>query len=66
MEWNGYETRQNPLLFVFFFGPEGAQGSIAFLAFWSYWQMKTSHYQTKTKDCAPSGSFQHKTAPLFL
>ena len=33
MEWNGYETRQNPLLFVFFCGPEGAQGSIAFLAF---------------------------------
>ena len=33
-----------PLLYICFCGPEGAQRSIAFLAFWSYWPIKTSHF----------------------
>ena len=55
---------------ICFSGPDGAQRSIAFLAFWSYLPIKTCHYlirSQKTKDCAPSGSFQHRTAtPLVI
>ena len=50
-----------------FFGPEGAQRSIAFLAFLFVLTNKNvalihsvTIYQKKTKDCSPSGSFQHK------
>ena len=32
IDWNGFETLRTPLLYVFL-GPDGAQRSIAFLAF---------------------------------
>ena len=39
------ETRQTVLLYVFvaFFGHDCAQRSIAFLSFWTYWLIETSH-----------------------
>ena len=33
IDWNGFETLQTPLLYVFVFGPEGAQRSIVFPSF---------------------------------
>ena len=38
IEWNGYEACQTPDLC--FCGLKGAQHSIAFLSFWSYWPIK--------------------------
>ena len=53
-------------LLLSFFGPDFVQRLIAFLSFWTYWPTETSHWfiqsicEQKTKDCAWSGSFQHK------
>ena len=74
IEGNGYETHQSSLLhvIVLFFGLDSAQNTIVVYSVPRHWPIETCWlrnscivYECKTKDCAGSWTFQHKSWHLY-
>ena len=57
VDWNGYEARETPLLYVF------VDRLKAFLSFWSN---VASNLWTKNKGLSPSGGSQHKLQHRYV